>query len=217
MENYTAFYWTLRNDSLCKALTENNFEAYPASSAEEASKILFEKIIPGLGAKTVAWGGSQTVVQTGIYNRLKSEPGIHFLNPFESGLTIDESYELRRKALVSDLFVTGSNALTQDGILVNLDRTGNRVSAVTFGPKDVVIVVGRNKIVKDLGEAKKRIKDLAAPLTAMRIKAKVPCVRTGRCEDCSSPERLCNVWSIIEKSYPEGRIKIIIIDGDFGH
>ena len=93
---------------------------------------------------------------------------------------------------------------------------GNRVSAIVFGPRNVVILVGRNKIVADLNDAMIRVKLYAAPVNAMRLDKKVPCVKTGECEDCKSPDRICNAWSIVEKSFPKGRIKVILINEDLG-
>ena len=124
--------------------------------------------------------------------------------------------ERRRKAILADLFFTGTNALVKSGMLVNLDMIGNRVGGITFGPKYVVIMVGRNKIVQNLDEAMKRIKNIAAPQNANRHSQKTPCVKTSYCVDCKSPDRICNIWTIHEKSYPKGRIKVILINRDLG-
>jgi MinD superfamily P-loop ATPase len=101
-------------------------------------------------------------------------------------------------------------------MLVNLDMMGNRVGALTFGPKHVVIMVGRNKIVSDLDEAMWRIKNYVAPTNAMRLDKKTPGVKTSYCEDCKSPDRICNTWTITEKSYPKGRVKVVLINEDLG-
>jgi hypothetical protein len=93
---------------------------------------------------------------------------------------------------------------------------GNRVGAITFGPKHVVILVGRNKIVASLDEALFRVKNYAAPVNAMRLNKKTPCVKTSYCEECKSPDRICNYWTITEKSFPKGRLKVILINQDLG-
>ena len=93
---------------------------------------------------------------------------------------------------------------------------GNRVAGIAFGPKHVIIMVGRNKIVPDLEEAMFRIKNYAAPVNTMRLDKKTPCARTSCCEDCKSPDRICNTWTITEKSFPKGRIKIVLINEDLG-
>jgi L-lactate utilization protein LutB len=124
--------------------------------------------------------------------------------------------ELRRQALLVDLFITGANAVTETGKLVNLDMYGNRVAGITFGPKHVVILVGRNKIVGDVEEAMWRVKDYAAPVNALRLEKKTPCVKTSYCEECRSPDRICNTWTITEKSFPKGRVKVILINKEMG-
>ena len=125
--------------------------------------------------------------------------------------------ERRRQALLVDLFFTGTNGLTETGQLVNLDMVGNRVAGITYGPRKVIITVGRNKLVADVDAAMARIKDYAAPLNVMRHPGfKTPCNTTSYCLDCSSPDRICNTWTITEKSYPPGRIKVILINQDEG-
>ena len=118
--------------------------------------------------------------------------------------------------MTAELYFTGTNAVTKNGQLVNLDMIGNRVGALTFGPREVVVLMGRNKLVPDLESAMARIKDYAAPANAMRLDMKTPCTKTGRCMDCSSPARICNNWTITEKSFPPKRIKVILIRQDMG-
>jgi hypothetical protein len=115
-----------------------------------------------------------------------------------------------------DLFVTGSNAITVDGTLVNLDMIGNRVGALTFGPRNVIVLAGRNKIVTDLDEAMYRIKNYVAPVNAMRLDKKTPCIKTSYCQDCKSPDRICNTWTITEKAFPPKRIKVVLVNEDLG-
>jgi hypothetical protein len=124
--------------------------------------------------------------------------------------------ERRRRSLLVDLFITGTNAVTETGKLVNLDMTGNRVAGITFGPRNVIILAGRNKVVPDIEDAMQRIKNYAAPANAMRLDKKTPCVKTSICEECRSLDRICNTWTITEKSFPKGRIKIVLINEDLG-
>lgn len=216
MDRPTEHYWQVRLDHLKDALASNHFDVFLAGNADEAKKIVLQGILPHIGAKTVSWGGSRTVVDTGVFRDLKDRSDLEFLDPFAENISPQDSIEVRRKALLVDLFITGTNAVTETGKLVNLDRTGNRVAALSFGPKFVIVLAGRNKIVPDLEEATFRIKNYAAPVVAMRVKAKTPCVQTSCCEECSSPERVCNAWSILEKSYPKGRIKVVLIKEDLG-
>ncbi len=209
-------YWQTRLTDVKKALEENNFEVYLADNAANAKEIVQEEVIPKSGAKTVSWGGSITFIATGLYEDIKDSPDLEVLDVFDKSLSREKTMEMRRRALLVDLFITGSNAVTETGQLVNLDMYGNRIAAITFGPKYVIIIVGRNKIVADLEEAVSRIKDYAAPVNAMRLDKKTPCVTSSYCEECKSPDRICNTWGITEKSFPKGRVKVILINEDLG-
>lgn len=216
MEKPVENYWKIRLANLKEALESNNFEVYVAENAEEAKKIVLEQIIPKTGAKSVSWGGSLTLVATGLYHTLKDGSGMKVLDTFDKNLSAEEALERRRQALLVDLFLTGSNAVTESGQLVNLDMFGNRIGAMTFGPKHVVILIGRNKLAVDLDEAMFRIKNYAAPVNSMRLDKKTPCVKTSHCEECKSPDRICNTWTITEKSFPKGRVKVVLINQDLG-
>jgi L-lactate utilization protein LutB len=209
-------YWQKRLNEVKKALEDNNFEVFVADNAADASKIVQEEILPNTGAKTVSWGGSMTFMATGLYNSIKDNPNLEILDTFNKSLSGEETIELRRRSLLVDLFITGTNAITEMGQLVNLDMTGNRIGGIIFGPKHVVILVGRNKIVSDLEDAMYRIKNYVAPTNSMRLDKKTPCVKTSHCEECKSPDRICNTWTITEKSYPKGRVKVVLINEDLG-
>jgi L-lactate utilization protein LutB len=209
-------YWQKRLSEVKKALEDNNFEVFVADNAGDASKIVQEEILPNTGAKTVSWGGSMTFMATGLYNSIKGNPNLEILDTFNKSLSGEETIELRRRSLLVDLFITGTNAITEMGQLVNLDMIGNRIGGIIFGPKHVIILVGRNKIVSDLEDAMYRIKNYVAPINAMRLDKKTPCVKTSHCEECKSPDRICNTWTITEKSYPKGRIKVVLINEDLG-
>jgi hypothetical protein len=157
-----------------------------------------------------------TFMATGLYHSIKDNPNLEVIDTFNKGLSAEETTELRRRALLVDLFITGTNAITEMGQLVNLDMIGNRIGGITFGPKHVIILVGRNKIVSALEDAMSRIMNYVAPANAMRLDKKTPCVKTSRCEECKSPDRICNTWTITEKSFPKGRIKVVLINEDLG-
>ena len=209
-------YYSLRIESLKSALEKNNFDVYVAENGDQAKKIVFDEILPRIRAKSVSWGGSITFVASGLYKELKNTPDMKVIDTYDKKISPEESMERRRQGLMVDLYFTGSNAITEDGMLVNLDMIGNRVGALTFGPKHVVVLAGRNKITSDLDDAMLRIKAYAAPVNAARLDKKTPCVKTGRCEDCKSPDRICNTWAITEKSFPKGRVKVILINEDLG-
>jgi len=215
MEKPIENFWSLRLVDLKDVLEANNFEVHIAENVDAAKKIVRE-IVPRTGAKSISWGGSVTYVQTGLYQELKDYPGIEVLDTYEKGVPPEEMLERRRRSLLVDLFVTGTNAVTETGKLVNLDMTGNRVAGITFGPRNVIILVGRNKVVPDIEDAMLRVKNYAAPANAMRLDKKTPCVKTSICEECRSIDRICNTWTITEKSFPKGRIKIVLINEDLG-
>jgi len=209
-------YWTSRVQDCKKALEKNNFDVFIADNAEHAKQIFFEEILPNTEAMRVSWGDSLTFHATGILEALMERSDLEVLVTFDKDVPRPEIIERRRQALLVDLFITGTNAVTETGQLVNLDMVGNRVAGITFGPKHVVIFVGRNKIVPDLEDAMFRIKNYAAPVNAIRHEMKTPCVETAYCMDCQSPNRICNTWTITEKSFPKGRIKVVLINQDMG-
>ena len=204
-------------DKTIAALRHNHFEAFFAHNTAEASAIFFRDIFPGLQVETVSWGDSETMKATGVLNELQKNPELSVIDSFAPGMSRKQKIYWRRQALLTDLFLTGSNALTQKGHLVNLDMIGNRVGGITFGPKHVVLFIGINKITANLEEAMLRVRTIAAPRNAIRHEGfRTPCHKTGVCMDCNSPDRICNVWTITEKSYPAGRIKVILIGEELG-
>ena len=217
MSDVLTSYWNKRIEHCRAALAANNFAAYVADTADDAGQIILDEILPEISPKSASWGDSLTLHATGVLERLAAAGNIEIIRTFEAGVPREELIERRRQALLVDVFLTGSNAVTETGQLVNLDMVGNRVAGITFGPRHVIIVVGRNKIVAGLEEAMRRIRDYAAPANAIRHTGwKTPCIKTSRCSDCKSPDRICNVWTITEKSYPKGRIKVVIINRDLG-
>jgi len=216
MKNPIDNYWKLKLELVKEKLKKNNFDPYIAESTEKAKEIVFDQILPGLDVKSISWGGSMTFVSTGLFHALKDDERFEVLNTFDRSLAAEESMALRRKSLLVDLFITGTNGVTEDGQLVNLDMIGNRICGITFGPKNVIILVGRNKICSDIEDAMFRIKNYAAPVNAMNLDKKTPCREKGFCHNCSSPERICNTWTITEKSFPKDRVKVILINEDLG-
>jgi len=216
MKNPIDNYWNLKLETVKENLEQNRFKVFIAPNAKAAKEIAINDIIPELDIKTVSWGGSMSFIATGLFHELKDNPDLEVLNTFNQKLTPEQMLELRRQSLMVDLFITGTNAVTQDGHLVNLDMVGNRVAAIMWGPKNVLLIIGRNKICEDLEEAMLRIKNYAAVVNTMNLDKKTPCVKTGTCQDCSSPDRICNYWTITEKSFIKERIKIILVNEDLG-
>jgi len=200
-----------------KNLRANGFEARIAKNRAEAKELLFGAISKGA---VVGAGDSATVRQLGIIEDLE-KLGFQVLNPFTKGLTADPSKtatrdNISRQLFSCDVVVAGTNAVTRDGKLVNIDAVGNRVASMIFGPRKVFIIVGRNKIVKDVEEALHRIKNVIAPFHARTKNFATPCAQTGKCNDCSAPRRICSVTTIMERRPWRTDIAVILVDEDLG-
>lgn len=216
MDKPIEYYSQIRLADLKQALVKNNFEVFLADDAEEAKKVALGAIIPEIKPESISWGGSMTFTASGLYDALKNYNGVKVIDTFDKSISHEEMLERRRQALLADLFITGTNAVTESGQLVNLDMIGNRIAALTYGPKFVIVLLGRNKIVPDVKAAMDRIKNYAAPVNAMRLDKKTPCAETSYCDECKSPDRICNTWTITEKSFPKGRVKVILINESLG-
>lgn len=195
-----------------KSLEKNNMTGLYVQTKKEA----LEKVISLIpeGSK-VGTGGSLSLDQIGVKDVLRTG-NYKFIDRNLPGLSEDESQQMRRDSLLADVFLTSTNALTMDGKLVNIDGTGNRVAAISFGPAKVIVVAGINKIVADQETAIRRIKDYVTPLHARRRDRPVPCAKTGVCVDCKIPERSCNIVTIIEHQRQKDRITIIIVGEELG-
>jgi len=163
---------------------------------------------------TVGIGHSATLQKINITDSLIERGNIVYDK--ELGKTKEECKLLKKKALITDWYITGSNAVTIDGRIINVDHSGNRVAAITFGPDKVIVVVGKNKIVENVEEGIKRVKNIACPLNAKRAGYNPPCVEINRCVDCTSKERVCNVLSIIEGQADKNRMKLFIVNEECG-
>ena len=157
----------------------------------------------------VGMGGSMTIRQIGLRDQLTKRGNIQIIRPGQVPIE-----EFRR--LQSDIFLTSSNAVTLDGKLVNIDATGNRVAGMIYGPQKVIMVIGQNKIVRDVDEAIKRVKYVIAPYHGMTMGIQAPCAVDGRCTDCKSPGRICNITTIIEKKPRMTEFAIVLVGQDLG-
>jgi hypothetical protein len=210
-------FWLGKLQTLQKKLEDNNFKVWIAADQKQAKSIFWQDIFKQINPQSVSFGGSMTVVNSGLYDEIKSAGGTKCIDTYDTSLPKEEFIERRRQALLAELFITSSNALTMEGQLVNLDGVGNRVAGLTFGPVHCALLVGRNKVVDDLELALQRVKEYAAPVNCLRLNKQTPCTKTMRCEDCNSPDRICNTWTITEKSFPPERTKIILINEDLGY
>lgn len=203
---------TMRNDLLAqkviKGLKSRNMTGYYAKDKEEALKLALELIPEG---STVTMGGAMSAHEIGLVKTLK-EGNYNFIDR--------DDYEDKRQAALlaydADVFLSSTNAMTEDGILVNIDGNSNRVSAIAHGPKKVVMIVGMNKVCSDLDGAMKRARNVAAPINAQRFGIKTPCALTGACADCKSADTICCNFLITRYSRHTDRIHVILVNDSLG-
>lgn len=207
MTEFHKWYSELQIERTVTALQKNNFKALFVPTAPDALREVFAMIPEGA---TVGVGGSLTLGQVGFFAEAKNHP-ITLLNPAVPGISPEEGTRIRREILLADYFLSSSNAVTEDGTLYNIDATGNRVGAMMFGPKNVILVCGWNKVVKDVTGAQKRVQEWVAPMNARRLGVKTPCAITGQCEDCSSPQRICNIYTVLAKKPSRTDITVLLV------
>ena len=212
MEQWQTWFHEKQVERTIKALKKNNFDAVFVPDGKTAFEEVMKRIPDGV---TVAVGGSMTLTQIGLLDALEKRK-IHFLWPNRQGKTPEEVHGLIQKSFGADIFLTGTNAITEDGKLYNVDATGNRVGAMFIGPKKVIVVSGVNKIVADMDAAEKRVKWWVAPQNAKRLNRKTPCVETGVCADCSSPDRICNIYVTLGKKPARTEVVVILIGQELG-
>lgn len=208
-------YWQQRMvmQKTVAALGKHGFRTVGFDSRDQALAFLLEE---AASAQTIGFGGSMTLTELGLAERIAAL-GKQTLIHGQPGLTPEQRRTIMQAQLGCDLFFTSTNAVTQDGILVNIDATGNRVCSMAFGPKKVWIVAGSNKVTVDLHGALQRIKVTAAPANARRLGFKTPCASTGVCCDCDSPDRICRMTTIIERKPRATDIGICLINENLGY
>lgn len=195
-------------------LRKRNMEGSYAATAAQAREEIVTMIPEGA---SVYRGGSMSTVELELWPTLARVPGVEVIDPYRAGLSPEEGLAARRRGLTADVMIASTNAVTLDGRLVNLDGRGNRVAAMMFGPEKVILAVGMNKVASDMEAAMARVKHQAAPINAARLGLQTPCAATGLCADCSSPQRICNMWGIIESHAAKGRIHVKLVGEDLGY
>lgn len=202
-----------RCEKAVEALGRNGFTAVYCHTAQQARDYILSH---GGDALSIGFGGSRTIVDLGVQDVFQQQ-GRETLNHGAPGITPAEKMEIMRRQLTCDLFLTSSNAVTLSGWLVNIDGNGNRVAALTFGPKKTIVVAGRNKLVDgDLAAAIHRVKNVAAPPNAKRLGCNTPCAKTGFCADCNSPERICRIIHVMERKPRVADLHVVIVNEDMG-
>ncbi len=213
-------FFKQRNEKLgqkvVEALQKRHFEAYFCKSKEDALKQALE-LIPH--NHTISWGGSMSISEIGLTSALKSNN--YNIIDRDSAKNPEEKKELTRNALFADTFLLSANAISEDGQLVNIDGTGNRIAALAFGPSNVIVIAGMNKVVKTLDDAVERARTIAAPVNMQRIASmierKTPCAINGSCANCTSEDSICSHIIITRLCSPKNRIKVILVGENLGY
>lgn len=200
--------------TIIKNLKKRNMEGIYCKNSKQAVDEILDMIADGA---LVGLGGSETIIESGLVDALRKKD-IRLLDRYKEGVTKDEVDAMRQEGMISDVYITSSNAVTMDGKLVNIDGTGNRVAAMIFGPKKVIHMVGMNKAVRTVEDAISRIKNHAAPLNSVRVNIETPCYHLGYCNDphCHPPHRICSQLVILEANMVPDRVMVVLVGEELG-
>lgn len=213
MDKNLSWYIEKRVERTIESLSKRNMEGYFVNDEVELIELLKNLIS---NDSIVGVGDSMTLFETGVIDFLRNEKYI-FLDKYEEGITKEEKRKIYEKNFSADTFLCSTNAITESGELYNIDGNGSRVAPMLYGPKQVILVAGINKIVKDIDEAEKRVRNYSAPIDAKRLNKNTPCTTLGYCIDCKSPSRICNDFVVIRGQFVKGRIKVIFVGKQLGY
>ena len=214
MDKSAEILWEIKLGKIAEKLKLNQMDAYIVQSKEELPELLDRLMKNGASVNA---GGSMTLAETGILDYLNAGDYVFYDKTSPEVKTNEQIAAVNRQAFSADYYFTSSNAITEDGWLYNVDGRGNRVAAMMYGPENVIVVVGRNKCVKTFDDAIQRNREISGPANCIRLGKKTPCSVTGQCTDCSSPDRICNEFTLIKRSNPKGRIKVILLNFEAGY
>lgn len=200
-----------RAQVVVKNLRSRHFDAYYCETKEEALRQALSLIPEGA---CVGWGGCASAEEIGLVDAVRK--GNYREIDRDTAKSPEEKTKMMKQAMLADVFLTGTNALSQDGELVNIDGTGNRMAAIVYGPESVIVIAGMNKVCATLEDAVTRARTVAAPINAQRFPGQTPCRVTGTCGNCKSPDCICNQILITRHCRPAGRIKVILVGEDLG-
>jgi len=212
MDSWKEWWIEEKAKKAIEKLEAHDFKALYVKSKTGATEEIWKHITP---KQRIGVGGSLTIRELGVLEQLEAK-GHTLYNHWKPSLPKEEVLQIRKAQMTSDLFLSSTNAVTLNGELVNIDGIGNRVNASVFGPGKVILVAGYNKIVEDVPEAIKRIKNVSAPLNARRLNIDVPCAKVGKCVDCNSPNRICRAIVIHERRPSLTDMLIILVGEELG-
>ena len=211
-DTYQSWLWEKLAETSVSNLKKHGFEAYFAATVNEARDLIFEMIS---GYETFGFGGSDTTRVLGLIEELQKK-GKTIFDHWQKGLTSDEDMEIRLQQGRCDCFLCSANAIAATGEVVNVDGVGNRTSAMSFGPKRVVIVAGMNKVTQDLESALRRVREVSGPMRAKSLGMDTPCAETGVCGDCNSPQRICRITTILHRKPMLTDMTLVLVNEALG-
>ncbi|TCL56279.1 YkgG family uncharacterized protein [Kineothrix alysoides] len=212
MDENISWFMNKQVEKAISGLEKHNMKGIFVKDEKELIEVLKEFIQED---SVVGVGDSITLLETGVLDFLR-EGNYIFLDKYRDGITSEEKRQIYIQNFSADTFLCSTNALTEEGELYNIDGNGSRVAPMIFGPKQVIIVAGINKLVKNLEEAERRVRNYAAPIDAKRLGKDTPCTKLGHCVDCKSPDRICNDFVTITGQFVKDRIKVIIVAKSLG-
>ncbi|MBI4797488.1 MAG: lactate utilization protein [Desulfarculus sp.] len=213
MDPNVKWFYQKRAESVIESLKANRMNGVYVDDPSQVAATVMSYIPEG---STVAMGGSVTMMETGVVEALRQGP-VQLIDRYQPGISPQETMARLKLGLSAQVFVSGVNAVTEEGELVFVDATCNRVAPILFGPDKVILIAGCNKIVPNLAHAQERIRHFVAPTNARRIGRKTPCAVSGHCEDCSSPERICNATVVIHKQARPERLSVVLVGANLGY
>ncbi len=212
MNEYLEKIVEVKKQRMVEAYKKHHMELIFMENAEQLREYLKGILHSG---KSVCVGGSQTLFETGVIDQIRNSDVV-FYDRYEEGLTPDQIQEVFRKGFFSDIYFTSTNALTVDGCLYNIDYTGNRVASMIYGPKEVYVIAGKNKVFDSEASAIEHVKNVACPANCARYHRNTPCVKLGKCMDCASEEKLCSSYVKMGFQKELNRIKVIVLNEEYG-
>jgi len=205
------YYENVAN-TIIKNLNKRQIEGFYCANKKSALQKALELIPKGA---SIGWGGSMTIIETGLMDAIQN--GDYKIINRDTAKTLEEQRKIYAEICLSDFFLMSTNAITLDGELINIDGRGNRVAFLCYGPQNVIILAGMNKVVSDIESGFKRVRDIASPPNTVRLNKKTPCSITGKCEDCYSPDCICGQFVVTRRSAVPNRIKVILIGEELGY
>jgi len=213
MDEVRQWFCEIRVEETLKNLIKHGFDAITVADRSAACNEILKRTP---SAKTVGIGGSVTVREIGLVSLLEKQ-GNMLHDHWKKGISQEESMRIRRAQQSCDIYIASANAITLSGEIVNIDGACNRISTMAFGPKEVIVLAGKNKIVQDVSAGIARIKNKAAPMNARRLGLDLPCAKLGRCVECDSPQRICRGTLILERKPLGANMLVIVVQEDLGY